>query len=153
MDGAAADAQAQGLIHLGSFYINCSSSSTNPMVHGADASDTLNGGSMHSSGAGGSFGSGGSGHSGSRKHGLLGSGSGSGGGGYSGYRPAPRTPYMASKLYTMTGSKVGTYLCLELSVGFGVDVVAGMGSVASDGSGLERAQVPRRRWPWTHLKA
>lgn len=111
MDGAAADAQAQGLIHLGSFYLNCSSSSTYPMVHGADASNTLNGSSMHSSGAGGSFGSGGSGHSGSRKHGLgsAGASSGCGGsGGYGGYRPAPRTPYMASKLYAMTGSKVGT---------------------------------------------
>lgn len=120
-EGAAADAQAAGLMHLGSFYVNPSmSSTTNPMIQLVNS---------HSHSTDDSVGSGGGGGEGSTpcsKCGAVGIGvpgacCGGGNNGQqqqqngvvqcSSYRPAPRTPYMASRLYTMNGSVVSAVLC------------------------------------------
>ena len=102
LDAVAGNAAAQGLIHLGSFYVNSSTSTATP--------GAFNSGDMqHSNGSG-------SGEKSLTKQHPNGSGSSGLYSGLASYRPAPRTAYMASRLYGMSGSQVGLdFGCLGTS--------------------------------------
>jgi hypothetical protein len=108
VDGVAADAQAQGLMHLGSYYVNLSCSTDPPglTMNGSDAQ--ANSSNTHSSGDS------------LQKQAQQPSSSSGGSNGHAhtsvSYRPAPRTPYMASRLYNLSGSQV-RLLCMGRDLG------------------------------------
>lgn len=85
-------------MHLGSYYVNLSCSTAPPgvTIHGSD-------GLVHSSSTHGSGDS-------LQKQVQQQSSSSGGSNGHAhtagSYRPAPRTPYMASRLYNLSGSQV-----------------------------------------------
>jgi hypothetical protein len=105
VDGVAADAQAQGLMHLGSFYVNMSQSSTAPpnALHSSNHQQqqlSMNGVRRSCDG--------GSGDSNDSNGSMGGNCNGSMGGNCNGsYRPAPRTQHLASRLYARSGNQVG----------------------------------------------
>lgn len=104
VDAVAANAAAQGLIHLGSYYVN-SSASTAPLggLNGMNGNgSSMNGSDMQHSSSGSGSGRG------LRQQQQQQPGSSKGPYGVPGsYRPAPRTLYTVSRLYAMSGSQVG----------------------------------------------